>query len=204
MPQYTTPISPSTAYKPTHGGYAAKGLFKGLTLYPYQRAWIYGLAVSSESLSAGACPDEDFNSGAKTEIARLQMTDHLEGRQVACAFCRVTSPMHAFYRCRYCGVWYCPTCAAVHFGPDTTHLKRPSNSSIEFKSVDCIDHVATGRAIRKLRTKAKVSLREVAAEMGWSVAYQSDLELGRKRWTEEKVADAESAITRLSKGKSTP
>lgn len=61
-----------------------------------------------------------------------------------------------------------------------------------------IDQVKTGEEIRKRRCQAMLSLREVAKAMGWSAAYQSDLELGRKRWTEKKCLEVESAIFRLS------
>jgi hypothetical protein len=80
-----------------------------------------GFPTQNKVRSLDACPDEDFNESAKTEIARLQLTDHLAGREIACAKCRLVRPMHAYYRCRWCGVWYCLTCAGVHFGPDSTH-----------------------------------------------------------------------------------
>jgi hypothetical protein len=61
--------------------------------------------------------DVDFAPDIKTEIAKRQMEDHLQGREIACAMCRWERPMHTFYRCRYCGVWYCHSCALAHFGP---------------------------------------------------------------------------------------
>lgn len=69
-------------------------------------------------LSVDAPPDKDCDSGIKTTIARLQLTDHLGGREMACAKCRLVRPIQAFYRCRYCGVWYCGTCADAHFRLD--------------------------------------------------------------------------------------
>jgi hypothetical protein len=78
--------------------------------------------------SVDACPDEDFNPEAKTEIARLQLTDHLAGLEIACAKCRLVRSMHAYYRCRWCSVWYCWTCAAAHFGADSKHLPEGTSN----------------------------------------------------------------------------
>lgn len=69
-----------------------------------------------QRLSAQMPPDEDFNSERKTEIARCQLIDHLGGHEIKCASCDYTRALHSFYRCRFCGVWYCPKCALVHFG----------------------------------------------------------------------------------------
>lgn len=50
-----------------------------------------------------------------------------------------------------------------------------------------INHAATGAAARNLRISKKLSLREVARRLGYSAAFVSDLELGRRCWTEEKA-----------------
>ena len=51
-----------------------------------------------------------------------------------------------------------------------------------------IDHKATGKAIRKYREVEGISLREVARRMDVSAPYICDLELGRRPWSESKVA----------------
>jgi predicted transcriptional regulator len=50
-----------------------------------------------------------------------------------------------------------------------------------------IDHAATGAAARKERIALGVSIREMAHRIGWSAAYLSDLEKGRRCWTDRKV-----------------
>lgn len=48
-----------------------------------------------------------------------------------------------------------------------------------------IDHVATGNDVRGERESRGKSLRLVAREVGISAPYLSDLERGRRNWTEE-------------------
>lgn len=55
------------------------------------------------------------------------------------------------------------------------------------KKITVSDHAATGARLRKRREKAKLSLREVARRMSLSAPYLSDLELGRRAWTEAKA-----------------
>jgi hypothetical protein len=60
-------------------------------------------------------------------------------------------------------------------------------------SFDEVDNVGTGTRARRLRTDRRLSLREVARRLGWSAAYVSDLERGRRGWkpeTAEKYATA--------------
>lgn len=45
----------------------------------------------------------------------------------------------------------------------------------------------TGERARRIREKEKVGLRELAKNMGISAAYLSDLELGRRNWTEKTI-----------------
>lgn len=47
------------------------------------------------------------------------------------------------------------------------------------------DPRAAGEAARKARIKADVTLRRLAEEMGFSAAYLSDLENGRRNWDED-------------------
>lgn len=77
-------------------------------------------------ISTAAPPDQDHNAEVKTTIARMQLTDHLAGREVACGKCKIPRPMHSQYRCRWCGVWYCHACGAEHFKSDATHHEPPS------------------------------------------------------------------------------
>ena len=49
------------------------------------------------------------------------------------------------------------------------------------------NHTATGSAARSFRRSRNLSVREVARRLGYSAAFVSDLELGRRCWTREKV-----------------
>ena len=44
-----------------------------------------------------------------------------------------------------------------------------------------------GQQMRSRREQAGISLRELARRVEWSAAYVSDLELGRKVWTDRKL-----------------
>lgn len=55
----------------------------------------------------------------------------------------------------------------------------------ETKMVTQVDHEGTGAEWRLHREVAGVSLRELARTMGVSAPYLSDLERGRRNWTEE-------------------
>lgn len=65
------------------------------------------------------------------------------------------------------------------------------------RKVDEVDDAATGAKMRELRKKAKVSLRSVASLMGHSAAYVSDLELGRRGWSEERASAFSDAVKSL-------
>ncbi len=58
-----------------------------------------------------------------------------------------------------------------------------------------VDHEATGKLMRKFRIEKGESLRSVAKRMGVSAPFLSDLELGRRHWTEEKVEQFYIAAT---------
>lgn len=57
-----------------------------------------------------------------------------------------------------------------------------------------IDHQKTGKELRRLREKANISLRGLAKALGVSSAFLSDIELGHRNWTEEKVEKFLKAI----------
>jgi hypothetical protein len=42
-----------------------------------------------------------------------------------CAECGKRTPILSAYRCRWCGFWFCPSCADKHFGPDATDWRLP-------------------------------------------------------------------------------
>ena len=50
-----------------------------------------------------------------------------------------------------------------------------------------VNSQATGAMARLHRAARKLSLRETAIKMGISAAYLSDLETGKRNWTEETV-----------------
>lgn len=51
------------------------------------------------------------------------------------------------------------------------------------------DQAAIGAKMRALRTKNGITLREMAGRLGFSPAYISDLERGRRQWREELMRD---------------
>lgn len=57
-----------------------------------------------------------------------------------------------------------------------------------------IDQTAIAAELREKREKSGLSLREVARRMGFTAPYLSDLELGRRNWSEEKVAEYLEAL----------
>lgn len=59
----------------------------------------------------------------------------------------------------------------------------------------------TGEAMRAFREERDVSVTGVAAELGLSKAYVSDLELGRRGWTTERVRRYKSAVNAANKGR---
>lgn len=65
-----------------------------------------------------------------------------------------------------------------------------------YKTVQEIDHAATGAKARELREAKKKSLRKTAIALGVSAAYLSDLELGRRGWTQERADEFQNAITK--------
>jgi transcriptional regulator with XRE-family HTH domain len=56
------------------------------------------------------------------------------------------------------------------------------------------DREYTAASMRRLREKAGVSLRAVARRLGYSAAYVSDLELGRREWREKLIGDYVVAV----------
>lgn len=62
------------------------------------------------------------------------------------------------------GTKLCPRCDGTGFVPDPSYH---------------------GKEARKRRKEAGLSLREVARRMNFSVAYVSDLELGRRGWNDD-------------------
>jgi len=61
--------------------------------------------------------------------------------------------------------------------------------------------------MRHLRETTSTSLRETARHMGFSAAYISDLELGRRHWSDELIAQYKTVMgilttaNKLKKGK---
>lgn len=64
------------------------------------------------------------------------------------------------------------------------------------KTVEVIDHIATGEAARALRQKKDKSLQDVAEEMGISLQFLSDLERGRNNWTVERFEQFQKAVNK--------
>ena len=66
------------------------------------------------------------------------------------------------------------------------------------KQVETIDHAATGVACRKWRFSMGPSATAVANKLHISPSMVSDLELGRKNWTETKLEEYVDAVKSLS------
>lgn len=62
---------------------------------------------------------------------------------------------------------------------------RRKDVGIVTRTVSVIDHVTTGQLFRVARKKSKLSLREMARRLKLTAPYVSDLERGRRNWTEE-------------------
>lgn len=62
------------------------------------------------------------------------------------------------------------------------------------KSIVLIDSGPTGKKARALRIDAGITLRKFAERMGFTPAYVSDLELGRRAWSERMVDKYERAL----------
>lgn len=86
-----------------------------------------------------------------------------------------------------------PTTCSAH--ADEFHAER-------FKQVcqNCqgtgktLDNHAVGCELRRLRLKAGVRLRGIAAQLGFSPAFISDLERGNRTWNEDKIKAYKKAL----------
>lgn len=63
-------------------------------------------------------------------------------------------------------------------------MKRPVFAS-RMKRIAFPNHQKIGKSVRKQREQLKRSQGEVANAIGVTTAYISDLELGKRNWTEE-------------------
>lgn len=70
---------------------------------------------------------------------------------------------------------------------------------LKLKPAQLIDHVETGAQVRAERERQGLKLQPVADEMGITVQFLSDLERGRRNWTEELLEKAEAAIKKAAK-----
>jgi transcriptional regulator with XRE-family HTH domain len=57
---------------------------------------------------------------------------------------------------------------------------------IPMKTVSVIDHVKAGQAIRSLRVKNSIAQKDLAEAVGIAASQLSDMEQGRRDWTEER------------------
>lgn len=57
-----------------------------------------------------------------------------------------------------------------------------------------LDHATVGAELRSLRETRGLSLEAVAKKLKLSLSYLSDLERGRRNWTEAKVARFRKAV----------
>ena len=64
-----------------------------------------------------------------------------------------------------------------------------------------IDHAATGTAFRAKRMASNLTLRALAREMDVSASYVSDLERGKRPWSDKLVFRYDSALLRATSSK---
>ena len=78
-------------------------------------------------------------------------------------------------------------------------MKAPTKTAwcgpLVFHTVEQIDHVATGDAMRVLRKSHRISLRDVARRMKLSAPFVSDLERGRRNWDASRAIAYMKAVT---------
>lgn len=67
-------------------------------------------------------------------------------------------------------------------------------TGLQYRTQRVIDHKKTGERMRAYRTKCGVSLRELAGRMGFSAPYVSDLELGKRLWSEDRASKYIAAL----------
>jgi transcriptional regulator with XRE-family HTH domain len=65
------------------------------------------------------------------------------------------------------------------------------------RTIQEINHVATGAQFRRERIRLGISLRSLARAAGQTAPYLSDLELGRRNWTQEKLASLSKILSDL-------
>lgn len=58
-----------------------------------------------------------------------------------------------------------------------------------------LDQKDVGSKMRRMRFNARISLRSMSRLMGFSASYLSDLELGKRNWTSERMEQYRSVIS---------
>jgi hypothetical protein len=66
--------------------------------------------------------------------------------------------------------------------------------NLKTRRVEQTDHASTGASARRLRLRKKRSLRWTATKMGYSAAFLSDLERGRRNWNAKRLKQFERAL----------
>jgi transcriptional regulator with XRE-family HTH domain len=64
-----------------------------------------------------------------------------------------------------------------------------------------IDHRKAGLSVRKRRVSLGISVLDLADALGLKKSYMSDLERGRRNWTDKRFKEAHRAIHKLSRKK---
>jgi ribosome-binding protein aMBF1 (putative translation factor) len=71
---------------------------------------------------------------------------------------------------------------------------RRVNVKLPRISIRKIDSARAATIVRKARIKRGISLRNLAGRMGITPGYLSDLELGRRNWTERRFQQAKKIL----------
>ena len=58
------------------------------------------------------------------QVIQEQIRDAMNGDEVTCPPCNRDLPLHALFRCLYCGTWFCQSCAEKHFGKTREEYNR--------------------------------------------------------------------------------
>ena len=84
----------------------------------------------------------------------------------------------------------------INFSVINSWKRRTMKLVTHKQTVTVIDHKATATRCRAYRHRCGISLREVARRMQLSAPYVSELELGKRHWTPERLQQFQEACDR--------
>ena len=75
-----------------------------------------GFEVSAEDHTNAPIPKIAMYRETAAAAAAQWRESTGEQPKITCAGCQIQAPIRFLFRCLYCGIWYCKTCAEDHFG----------------------------------------------------------------------------------------